>query len=123
MRGLRLRSRIRSQEVIKMRVERLKEGLILAGCAERIFGIWDTILEAGQGIEPHFHEDFEELYYILSGRGEMRIGGEEESVGEGDVVYIPKGKVHTIRCSSGRLRFVTLTVSVDEEETVPPYIA
>lgn len=109
-----------------MLVEKLRGGLILAGSARRIFGVWDTTLDFGVGIQPHVHEDFEEVYYILSGRGRMRIGDEEEEVGEGALVYIPPGKVHTIACTSAEpLRFVTLTVAVgaEAESSDAPYIA
>ena len=45
---------------------------------------------------PHYHPRTEEIYYILSGEGEMTIGDERQSVGPGDAIAIPPGKVHTI---------------------------
>jgi mannose-6-phosphate isomerase-like protein (cupin superfamily) len=99
-----------------MLVEKLRDGLVLAGTARRIFGLWDTELATGQGVRPHLHEEFEEVYYILSGRGRVRIGREEHEVTEGDVVYIPPGEVHTILCTSpGALRFITVTVALKNE--------
>jgi mannose-6-phosphate isomerase-like protein (cupin superfamily) len=107
-----------------MLVEKLRGGLILGSDAERIFGIWDTTLQQGQRVEPHFHERFEEVYYILSGRGRIYIEDEEEEVERGDVVYIPKKKVHTLENPAEEpLRFITLTVSVEDLGEAPPYIA
>lgn len=103
-----------------MLVEKVREGIILGAETERIFGIWDTRLGAGQGIEPHFHENFEELYYLLSGRGRVSIGDEDKEVEEGDAIYIPREKVHRIlNTSDAPLRFITVTVSVDGGEKVP----
>lgn len=77
-----------------MLVEKLEGGLILHKATRRIVGIWDTALEQGQGVEPHHHEDLEELYYIISGRGRMNIEEEERVVEEREVIYIPPEKVH-----------------------------
>lgn len=37
-----------------------------------------------------------EVYYILEGRGLMRVGDERAEVGPGDTVVIPPGKIQTI---------------------------
>lgn len=53
----------------------------------------------GGATAPHYHPRTEEIYYILQGRGLMRIGGETRAVGVGDAIAIPPGAVHTIRNS------------------------
>ena len=50
---------------------------------------------AGQ-TTAHRHLKTEEIYYILAGRGSMRIGGEIRDVGVGDAIAIPLGAVHQI---------------------------
>jgi mannose-6-phosphate isomerase-like protein (cupin superfamily) len=50
----------------------------------------------GQTTELHFHCRAEEIYYILSGAGRMRLGDEWREVGPGDAVAIPPGDVHQI---------------------------
>jgi mannose-6-phosphate isomerase-like protein (cupin superfamily) len=45
---------------------------------------------------PHFHPRTEEIYYILVGRGQMRIGDESRDVGPGDAIAIPPGAIHQI---------------------------
>jgi mannose-6-phosphate isomerase-like protein (cupin superfamily) len=50
----------------------------------------------GERTTPHYHPRSEEIYYILSGRGEMRLEQETRPVGPGDAIAIPPGQVHTI---------------------------
>lgn len=54
-------------------------------------------LPPGAATTPHFHPRTEEIYYILVGRGEMRIGAETRMVGPGDAIAIPPGQEHEIR--------------------------
>ena len=52
---------------------------------------------AGGGhVEPHSHPTHE-FYYVLSGRGVMEIEGDVTEIGQGDLVYIPPDKVHTLK--------------------------
>ena len=53
-------------------------------------------LLAGASTTPHYHPRTEEIYYILSGRGLMRIGPESQQVSPGDAIAIPPGAVHQI---------------------------
>jgi mannose-6-phosphate isomerase-like protein (cupin superfamily) len=42
----------------------------------------------------HAHDDMEEVYYILSGRGKMVIGGDEFPIQADDAFYVPFGQFH-----------------------------
>ena len=53
-------------------------------------------LPAGGRTTPHRHLKTEEIYYILAGRGEMRIGTETQTVSHGDAIAIPPCVVHEI---------------------------
>lgn len=53
-------------------------------------------LEPGQQTTPHYHIRTEEIYYLVAGRGRMRIDAEERDVAAGDAIAIPPGTVHTI---------------------------
>ena len=44
----------------------------------------------------HSHEDSEQVYVIVRGRGRMHVAGDEEDVGEGDLVFIPPATDHGI---------------------------
>lgn len=50
----------------------------------------------GQATEPHRHLETEEIYYVLSGRGRIRVGEEAREVGPLDAILIPPGTRHTI---------------------------
>ena len=43
----------------------------------------------------HSHDDMEEVYFIVSGRGKMVIGNDEFPVQTGDALYVPFGEFHT----------------------------
>lgn len=51
----------------------------------------------GQITAAHFHPQTEEIYYLLEGEGEMRIGDVWQRVVAGDAIAIPPGAVHQIR--------------------------
>lgn len=53
-------------------------------------------LPPGGSTTPHFHPQTEEIYYLLEGRGRMRIGDEVQIVGPGDAIAIPPGAEHQI---------------------------
>ena len=54
-------------------------------------------IAVGATTTPHFHPQTEEIYYILAGRGRMRLGTEEQIVGPGDAIAIPPGSRHQLR--------------------------
>ena len=53
-------------------------------------------LAAGASTTEHFHPRAEEIYFITSGKGRMRIEGETRDVRVGDAVAIPAGMKHKI---------------------------
>ncbi|MBI3462928.1 MAG: cupin domain-containing protein [Planctomycetes bacterium] len=53
-------------------------------------------LAPGQTATPHYHVRAEEIYYIQSGQGLMRIADEQRAVGPGDAIAIPPGQPHQI---------------------------
>ena len=44
----------------------------------------------------HFHEQGDELFYVVTGRGMARLGEETEGIGPGDVIFVPRGAVYRI---------------------------
>ncbi len=103
-----------------MIIKNIEENLGKKDGTKRLVGLWDSILLVGQGTMPHFHETTEEIYYIISGQGLMTIDGETELVDEGDIVYIPSNKVHTIRQTGNLpLRFITVSIDIHEKLRKP----
>ncbi|UCD37871.1 MAG: cupin domain-containing protein [Fidelibacterota bacterium] len=60
--------------------------------------VFMVVLEPGQAPPLHQHEDIEQIFYILAGKGTLTIKGEEEGypVQAGDVVRIPVSAWHAI---------------------------
>jgi len=67
----------------------------------------EATLRAGQSTRAHYHPKAEEIYYILKGKGRMRMDGEDRLVGPGDAIAIPTGMPHQIfNDGSGDLVFL-----------------
>lgn len=47
-----------------------------------------------------YHDDEEELYFIIGGVGRLTLGEEVSEVKTGDVVYIPRNTFHQVMCTS-----------------------
>ena len=58
------------------------------------FFAW-AYLPAGNVLEEHVDE-VEEIYFILSGGGMMKVGDEEREVKPGDAIWIPAGDPHRL---------------------------
>ena len=61
----------------------------------------EATLPPGGATEAHRHPRAEEIYYLLRGQGQMRVGSEERAVRPGDAILIPPGSVHQIRNTAG----------------------
>ena len=57
-----------------------------------------TWLEVPEGIdqELHSHEEAEQVYIVVSGRGKMTVAGDTQEIAEGDLVLIPPATDHSI---------------------------
>jgi len=53
-------------------------------------------VKGGEQVFPHSHPTHE-FYYVTSGRGMMTIDGEDREISQGDLVYIPPDKIHSLR--------------------------
>jgi mannose-6-phosphate isomerase-like protein (cupin superfamily) len=74
-------------------------------------------LPPGAATTPHFHRQTEEIYYILAGTARMQIGDEVRSVGPGDAIAIPPGRVHQItNTGEGMLKFMCCCAPAYEHE-------
>lgn len=60
-----------------------------------------TWLEVPAGVEQtlHSHEDAEQVYVVVRGRGQMSVAGDTQEIGEGDLILVPPATDHAI--SSG----------------------
>jgi len=62
--------------------------------------VFIVVISPGGAPPLHQHDDTEQIFYILEGRGRLEIGGESEEflVEPGDVVRIPPATLHAIHC-------------------------
>jgi mannose-6-phosphate isomerase-like protein (cupin superfamily) len=51
-------------------------------------------------VKAHKHVSHSEHVYVLDGEGEMSLGANKFSVKKGDMVFIPKGTVHSLTVTS-----------------------
>ena len=59
---------------------------------------------------PHAHEDQEEVFLFLSGKGRVKVDDDEVEVGPGYCVFCPTGRVHQVfNDGDTPLRFVSAT--------------
>jgi len=74
----------------------IRELLASRNSAIRNQSLAEARLAPGKATTPHHHAVTEEIYYILSGRAMMTLGGDSREVGPGDAIAIPPGVRHTI---------------------------
>ena len=53
-------------------------------------------LDPGQATQRHYHRRSEELYFLQSGSGRLRVGDEYRDVRAGECVVIPPGAIHKL---------------------------
>jgi mannose-6-phosphate isomerase-like protein (cupin superfamily) len=54
-----------------------------------------TIIYPTGSTTGHAHPDTEEVYYVVSGEGEMVVGEDRYPIKPGDALYVPPGEFHT----------------------------
>ena len=78
----------------------------------------EWIVEGGGLVDPHSHPTHE-FYYIIAGRGIMKIGDEEREVGQGDLVYTPPNITHSIWPTSKNAPLHGLAFAIGVKGTGP----
>ena len=85
-------------------------------CLEIIKYISLAKLKPGLSYKAHSHNDHEEIYYIIKGKGEIIIDNEESSIKEGDCIYIPINSVHQIiNNSDGIIEFLAFAADIESK--------
>lgn len=67
------------------------------------------VLPAG-GVDPQSPHTEDEVYYVVSGRGRIKVGGEDRAAQAGSIVYVAKNVEHKFH-------------SIEEELTVLVFFA
>ncbi len=53
--------------------------------------------EPGVGIPPHIHENEDEVFQVIQGQVEVRIGEQTTILNAGDLIFCPRGVPHSWR--------------------------
>jgi mannose-6-phosphate isomerase-like protein (cupin superfamily) len=71
--------------------------------------------------ELHRHDRHDLLVVIVRGFGAMRLGDEERPVGEGSILYVPRGTPHAFRNASGEVAvaYAVYAPAFDGKDRVP----
>jgi mannose-6-phosphate isomerase-like protein (cupin superfamily) len=79
-------------------------------------------IDPGSCSNSHAHDAAEEIFYVVSGYGKIRIGAEEEDVEPGSCVFVASGEEHQlINTGDETLKVVAATappLQLDEFEAV-----
>jgi mannose-6-phosphate isomerase-like protein (cupin superfamily) len=74
----------------------IRELLAHRNSSIRAQSLAEARLQPGFKTTAHFHRRTEEIYYILEGTANMRIGQQSRAVAAGDAIAIPPGQEHQI---------------------------
>ena len=80
------------------------------------------VVSVTQGSE-HYHEAYDELYYVLSGKGSITLDGKTSALRPGAVVVIPRGLRHSLAADGDEpLEFIIFGVppmAIDDDRARP----
>ena len=80
------------------------------------------VVSVTQGSE-HYHEGYDEVYYVLSGLGSITIEGHSSTLRPGAAVVIPRGQRHSLKSEGDDpLEFIifgTPAVAIDDDRDRP----
>jgi mannose-6-phosphate isomerase-like protein (cupin superfamily) len=84
-------------ELPSERLEGVKITRVLDGTAFDNLGCEYVLLDKGQHLEPHVHEEANSFILILRGHGFVQVEDREIPIGQGHLVYVPAGVLHGFR--------------------------
>jgi mannose-6-phosphate isomerase-like protein (cupin superfamily) len=56
-----------------------------------------AVLPGLSSFQPHYHEDMQEIFVIISGSVEMTVSGESRRLNSGDAVLVDPEEIHVMR--------------------------
>ena len=65
------------------------------------------VLDAG-GEDPQSPHDEDEIYYVIAGRAQIRVAGEDRPVRPGSFVFVGKGVEHRFHAIEQRLELLVV---------------
>ncbi len=85
--------------MVTSNMEGLLETAVTKSSRKAIFkeGLLDTgllLYAPGQSTPDHKHADIDEVFYVISGEGTVRINNENFLLKEKDILFSPNGETH-----------------------------
>ncbi|MEV0981699.1 MULTISPECIES: AraC family ligand binding domain-containing protein [unclassified Streptomyces] len=65
-------------------------------------------LPPGRSVDTHAEPDLDVLLLVVAGEGTVSSGGAEQHVGEGTLVWLPRGSSRSLAAGSGGLHYLTV---------------
>ena len=95
-------------------------GMVSSRLGAQKLGYNITLVPPGKRAFPlHNHRVNEEMFLVLAGKGEVRIGGETYSIGEGDIIACPPGGPETahqiVNTGSEALKYLAVSTKLSPE--------
>ena len=79
------------------------------------------LVEVSEG-SPHWHEGYDEVYWVLEGRGRLEMDGKTFELRPGAAAVIPAGLVHAVYAETPALKFLIVGIpgmGVDDPRFAP----
>jgi quercetin dioxygenase-like cupin family protein len=78
-----------------------------------------AVIQPGEAFQNHYHQTMEEVFYILSGEGEITINGETEAISAQMAVVIPKQSTHVMKnTGTGPLEYLAFGAAKEIGPTI-----
>jgi mannose-6-phosphate isomerase-like protein (cupin superfamily) len=78
------------------------------------------MLPPGAGAGTQQHENIEEIYYVMHGKGSVLIDGKQATISKGDAFFVLLGEAYSITNDSGEdLELLFVGVALDKDKLQP----
>ncbi len=67
-------------------------------------------MKRGFKTDLHAHDEQEQLFVVLRGKGRMTVGGESSDIRAGMAVFIPRKAPHAVEATSRELAYIYVSV-------------
>ena len=112
-----LRDRVKNRDKVVLRDTYYLINPEDKNCDSRRLTLGHTTIYPTGTTTGHSHDDMEEVYYVVMGKGIMIVGDDEYEVEQGDALYVPPGLFHTTKQrGNSPLVVVWVTCKLDPSE-------
>ena len=85
---------------------------LLGGCVQMLN--WAR-LPGGRAFRPHYHEDMQEVFVIISGQARMRVDDETVLLAAGDAIVVDPRQVHEMENDTDRdVDYIVFGITLDQ---------